>query len=117
MKGMLYELTFMKCFDLIYNSNTGATSFENLRTFKGHIHDIFKEACCARGLLEDDEEWLRCLRDASEIKTGQQLQSLFVMILLHCNPVDPHHLWVDTKGHLCDDLQYQLIHCLHMPDL
>ena len=50
------------------------------------------------------------------MKTGQQLQSLFVMILLHCNPVDPHYLWVDTKGHLCDDLQYQLIHRLHMPD-
>ncbi|KIM54693.1 hypothetical protein SCLCIDRAFT_46607, partial [Scleroderma citrinum Foug A] len=42
--------------------------------------------------------------------------SLFVMILLHCNPVDPHHLWVDTKGHLCDDLQYQLIYHFHMPD-
>ena len=72
-KGMLYELTLMKCFDLIYNSNTGAISFENLRTFEGHIHDTFKEACHARGLLEDDEEWLRCLQDASEMQTGQQL--------------------------------------------
>ena len=50
------------------------------------------------------------------MQTGHQLQSLFVMILLHCSPVDPHCLWVDTKHHLCDDLQYQLIHCLHMPD-
>ena len=51
------------------------------------------------------------------MQTGQQLQSLFVMILLHCKPVDHHCLWVDTQGHLCDDLQYQLIHHLHMPDL
>ena len=88
-----------------------------MRTFEGHIHDSFKEACHARGLLEDDEKWLQCLQDASEMQTGQQLQSLFVMILLHCKPVDHHCLWVDTQGHLCDDLQYQLIHHLHMPDL
>jgi PIF1-like helicase/Helicase len=42
------------------------------------------------------------------MQTGRQLRSLFVIILLHCNPVDPQQLWQETKHHLCDDLEYTL---------
>ena len=43
----------------------GPTSFENLRTVSGVVYDTFKSACVARGLLEDDEEWIQCLREAT----------------------------------------------------
>ena len=46
---------------------------------------------------------------------GYQLHCLFVVILIHCSPVDPHRLWDATKHHLCDDLQHHLIHTLHIP--
>ena len=36
----------------------GPTSFESLRTVDGVIYETFKVACIARGLLEDDEEWI-----------------------------------------------------------
>ena len=39
----------------------GATSFESLRTYQGIEHSTYKEACLARGLLEDDQEWRLCL--------------------------------------------------------
>ncbi|KIJ05446.1 hypothetical protein PAXINDRAFT_30314, partial [Paxillus involutus ATCC 200175] len=43
------------------------------------------------------------------MQTGRQLRSLFATILLHCNPVEPHHLWLETKENLCDDLRHYLI--------
>ena len=35
----------------------GARSFEDLRTYAGRLYHTFKEACAARGLLGDDNEW------------------------------------------------------------
>ena len=45
----------------------GAQSFEGLRTVDGHIWPTFKEACLAKGLLEDDREWNQCLLEAREM--------------------------------------------------
>ena len=94
----------------------GATSFQDLRTINGQVYETYKDTCETRGLLEDDGEWLQCLREAALMQTGSQLRNLFIIILLHCAPVRPGHLWEQTKMHLCDDLQYQLIHRLHMPE-
>ena len=49
-----------------------------------------------------------CLSDAAHFQTGQQLCCLFVIILLNCNPVEPHNLWNDYKEKLCDDLSHYL---------
>ncbi|XP_052193809.1 uncharacterized protein LOC127802150 [Diospyros lotus] len=42
----------------------GPKSFQSLRTVDNVVHDTFKLACVARGLLEDDEEWIQCLKEA-----------------------------------------------------
>ena len=81
----------------------------------GQLHESFKEACRARGLLQDVREWLLCLQEAAHFAMGYQLHRLFVVILIHCSPVDPHRVWDATKHHLCDDLQHHLIHTLHIP--
>jgi hypothetical protein len=52
----------------------------------GQVYDTFKEAWRARGLLEDDIEWLLCLQEAAHMRTGKGLHNLFTIILLHCNP-------------------------------
>ena len=71
----------------------GPTSFQDLRTVDGYIHPTFKAACLARGLLEDDAEWIQCLREAADMQTGSQLRSLFATLLLHCHPTTPGDLW------------------------
>ena len=91
----------------------GPTSFENLRTINGVVvngvvHPTFKDACRALGLLENDGEWLQCLREASVMQTGHQLRQLFVMILKECSPVKPEDLWDKFKTSICDDLQHKL---------
>jgi len=42
----------------------GGKSWEHLRTWNGQVFATFKEACMARGLLEDDHEWRICLEKA-----------------------------------------------------
>ncbi|XP_028072245.1 ATP-dependent DNA helicase PIF7-like [Camellia sinensis] len=59
----------------------GPKSFQCLRTVNNVLHDTFKLACVARGLLEDDEEWIQCLKEAAVMKTGYQLRRLLTLIL------------------------------------
>ena len=95
----------------------GPTSFEALRTVNGVVHPTFKSACLALGLLGDDEEWRHCLDQAANFQTGTQLQSLFVLLLIHCVPANPLALWERYKLQICDDLPrvLQTRHQLHAP--
>ena len=88
----------------------GATSFEDLRTVDGHLHDTFKGACVALGLYDTDEEWNECLVEAAIMQTGTQLRSLFVIILIHGCPADPRGLWNTHHEILSDDCERQLQH-------
>lgn len=86
----------------------GAKSFEDIRCVNNIQYNTFQEACKALGILDDDTEWKMCLSDASHFQTGHQLRRLFVMILLNCNPVEPHTLWYQFQSKICDDLAHQL---------
>ena len=87
----------------------GACSYEGLRTYHGVIYPTFRNACIARGLLEDDGEWRQCLQDAAEMQTGTRLRHLFATILIFCHPTNPASLWNDFRHHICDDLRHRLI--------
>ena len=78
---------------MLLNIVRGSCSYEEIRTVNGVLYATFKEACYALGLLEDDKEWDDCLKEASTWGTGTQLRQLFSTILLHCEVVDPGHLW------------------------
>jgi hypothetical protein len=101
---------------LLLTSVRGATSFDDLYTFDGVRHSSFREACIARGLLEDDHEWYQCLQEAKDMQTGKQLRHLFVTILRDCTPADPRALWDTFWPHICDDLGHQLLQLANLPD-
>ncbi|GMQ05571.1 hypothetical protein CsSME_00050547 [Camellia sinensis var. sinensis] len=86
----------------------GPKSFQSLRTVDNVVHDTFKLACIARGLLEDDEEWIQCLKEAVVIKIGYQLRRLFSIILTQCSPLNPYALWNQFSTHICDDLAHKI---------
>ena len=85
-----------------------AASFNALCTVNGALHGTFKQACIARGLLEDDQEWIQCLQEASAMQTGLQFRYLFTIIIRDCGPAQPELLWERFKEHICDDLQHTL---------
>ena len=77
----------------------------------GHCHPTFREACLARGLLENDNEWKLCLEEAAVMQTGHQLRQLFATIIRENWPLnDPLSLWDRFKGSICDDVRHKLIH-------
>ena len=86
----------------------GPKSFESLRMVSNILHDTFKSACVARELLENDEEWIQCLQEAANMRTGYQLQRLFSVILTQCSPLQPNVLWNQFKIHICDDLAHKI---------
>ncbi|XP_044005604.1 uncharacterized protein LOC122850538 [Aphidius gifuensis] len=83
----------------------GATSFENIRTIDGVMHDTYRSACLALGLIEDDEEWDRAMTEGEVWMMPKQLRHLFVRILIHCCPVKPEILWENYKDSMSDDLK------------
>jgi len=58
------------CGELFYlrtlsNYVKGPTSFEDIKTVGGEVKNTFKDACYARGLLEDDREFIDGIVEAS----------------------------------------------------
>lgn len=93
---------------LLLTAVRGATSFRDLRTINGVEYPDYKNACVALGLLDSDEEWDHCLREAATWQGGHQLRNLFVLLLLNCNPADALALWNNHVEHLSDDCARQL---------
>ena len=62
----------------------GATSFEDLRTYDGTLYSSFREACQARGIVGDDNEWFLLFYEAILWASSFQLRHLFMTVLLFC---------------------------------
>ena len=71
----------------------GCKSFEDLQTVNGYTYPTFKDACNARGMLQNDEEWMMCLEEASFVRTGIQLREILFIILVYCMLVALEKLW------------------------
>jgi hypothetical protein len=77
----------------------GATCYEHLQG--GHA--TFKEACLARGLLQDDSEWAACMEEAVSYQHPGGLRELFAALLVFNNVAEPAALWDRFKADLCED--------------
>ncbi|KAG5531644.1 hypothetical protein RHGRI_026312 [Rhododendron griersonianum] len=86
----------------------GPKSYKDLRTVDNVVYDTFKSACVARGLLEDDDEWIQCLEEAAIMQTGYQLMRLFCVILTQCSPLQPLELGKQFFINKCDDLPHKI---------
>ena len=71
-------------------------------------YDFYKDAAIARGLLEHDLEWERCLEDANCFMMPAQLRELFASILHESAPARPARLWDTFKGALSEDILHRL---------
>ena len=90
------------------------TSFQLLKTYDSVIYSTFQAACAARGLLDTDDEWDRCLQEAELIRTDRQLRQLFAAILLNNSPLHPNELLHRHMDNLSDDYRYRLQRDFHI---
>lgn len=83
----------------------GPRSFDELKKVGGRCYKTFADACVARGLARNDDEWMECLAEASGWQFPRQLWQLFAMILAWNNPKDPLKLWNEYKEVMAYDFR------------
>lgn len=91
----------------LLNFVKGATCYEDIRTVDGVVCPTFKEACYARGLLDDDKEYVDAITEASFRESGYYLRHLFSMLLLSGSMSKPEEVWHKTWQLLSDDILYK----------
>lgn len=81
----------------------GATSYQFLKTFQNIEYPTFQEACQARGLLNDNDEYLHCLREAAQTRGAKRLRALFATILAYNSPSNVRYIWNELMDDFCED--------------
>ncbi|KAJ1692458.1 hypothetical protein LUZ63_009156 [Rhynchospora breviuscula] len=99
------ELYYLR---MLLNIIRGPISFEDIRTINGVLYPTYQQACNALGLLDDDNEWLYTLQEATVTASAQQIRKLFVDILLYSEVTDPLNLWDACWRLMGDDILYNI---------
>ena len=92
---------------MVLHHARGATCFTELRTVDGVVYSNFEQVARALGLCKDDDEWHKCMQEASLHSMPCQLRALFVVILMQCDNVNAHALWVAHKEKMAEDYTHQ----------
>ena len=89
---------------LLHNQHCcGKTSFKDMLTIDETVHDSYQSVCRQLGLLSDDQEWTLVLTEAGRTKMCPEIRSLYVVILMFCQPSDPKALFDTFWNKWTDD--------------
>ncbi|XP_019171191.1 PREDICTED: uncharacterized protein LOC109166756 [Ipomoea nil] len=86
----------------------GPTSFSDIKVVNGVQYDSFRDACYARGLVDDDKEYIDAIEEASHWASGDKLRRLFVTLLMTSCIGKPEAVWNAVWQHSSEDAQYQV---------
>ena len=72
----------------------------------GNELPTFREACYAIGLLQDDNEYIEAIEEASHSGSGYYLRSLFARVLMSNTLSRPKFVWRKTWEMLSNGILY-----------
>ncbi|XP_019164327.1 PREDICTED: uncharacterized protein LOC109160496 [Ipomoea nil] len=99
------EIFYLRC---LLNKIRGPKSYEDIRIVNGEQYDSFRDACYARGLIDDDNEYVDAIDEASHWASADQLRRLFVTLLMSSCMGKPEIVWDAVWQHLSDDAQFNV---------
>ncbi|XP_021975067.1 uncharacterized protein LOC110870171 [Helianthus annuus] len=102
---------------ILLNKVKGPRNFEDIRTVNDVEYPTFRDACYAYGLLDDDNEYVEAIIEASFTGSGYYLRSLFCTMLMSESMSRPEFVWEKTFTYLSDDILYKQRRILKHPGL
>ncbi|XP_071741246.1 uncharacterized protein [Rutidosis leptorrhynchoides] len=95
------ELFFLR---ILLNKVKGPTCYEDIRTVNGIVCPTFKAACYEMGLLDDDQEYIEGIKEASTWGFGNWLRSFFAQLLLSESLSRPEDVFKKCFDYLVVDI-------------
>ena len=95
------ELFYLR---MLLNKVKGAQEWDDFKEYDGVVYGTYKEACYARGLLEDDKEYIDGIIEASQWGMGEYLRKHFVMLIVSDTMSRPEIVWESTWRLLSEDV-------------
>ncbi|XP_076911702.1 uncharacterized protein LOC143569755 [Bidens hawaiensis] len=102
---------------ILLNKVKVPTTFAQIRTVNSVEYPTFRDACYACGLLDDDNEYVEAIVEASFTGTGYYLRSLFCTLLMSESMSRREFVWETTWTYLSDDILYKQRIVLKHPGL
>ncbi|XP_020985767.1 LOW QUALITY PROTEIN: uncharacterized protein LOC107461290 [Arachis duranensis] len=120
-KATVKESMFLAWFEankkVLLNLVKGPTCYTDIRFHNGVTHGSFRDACYARGLLDDDKEYIDAIKEASQWGAAPYLRNLFATLLFSKSIERPEYVWEETKMLLSEDILHHQRKLLNHPGL